>query len=60
MQDEQRKDDDIVKLIDFLESPDNPDEANKVIAQMKKGYCYVVDRVLYYEGADMPGEWKTR
>ena len=56
VQDEQRKDAYLAALIEFLENkklPDNPDEASKVINQVKKGY-HVVDGVMYYEGADMP------
>ena len=56
VQQEQRRDSDLLQLIEFLEAkklPENPQEAKRVTTQAKKGY-YLVDGILYYEGSDMP------
>ena len=53
---EQGKDKELTKLISFLTErilPDDPQEAKIVLSLARKGY-YVVDGILYFEGADMP------
>ena len=57
VQQEQRQDPVLAKLIDYLRDgklPDDVSEAQRVLAQGKKGY-YVVDDILYYDGMDWPG-----
>ena len=57
VQQEQRQDPVLAKLIDYLRDrtlPEDSSEAQQVLVQGKKGY-YVVDNILYYEGTDMPG-----
>ena len=57
VQQEQRQDPILAKLIDYLRGgtlPEDSSEAQRVLVQGKKGY-YVVDNILYYEGTDMPG-----
>ena len=57
VQQEQRQDPVLAKLIDYLRDgtlPEDSSEAQRVSVQGKKGY-YVVDNILYYEGTDMPG-----
>jgi len=57
VQQEQRQDPVLAKLIDYLRDgklPDDASEAQRELAQGKKGY-YVVDDNLYYEGTDWPG-----
>ena len=56
VQEQQREDSELVKLIKFLEIkelPSDPTEAKVVLSQAKKGY-YMVEGVLYFDGADMP------
>ena len=53
---EQRKDKESVQLVNFLTKkalPEDPSEAKLVLSLARKGY-YVVDGILYYEGADVP------
>ena len=53
---EQSKDKELVQLVNFLTKkalPDDPSEAKLVLSLARKGY-YVVDGILYYEGADIP------
>ena len=57
VQQQQRKDSDLAKLIDYLKDgtlPQNYGEAQRVLVQGKKGY-YAVDGILYYESSDVPG-----
>ena len=57
VQQEQRQDPVLAKLIDYLRDgtlPEDSSEAQRVLVEGKKGY-YVVDNILYYEGTDMPG-----
>jgi len=52
VQQEQRQDPVLARLIDYLRDrtlPKDSSEAQKVLAQGQKGY-YVVDEILYYEG----------
>ena len=56
VQEEQRKDTELERIIDFLtfkSLPKDPREASIVLNMAKKGY-YVVDNILYYEVSDMP------
>lgn len=58
VQQEQRKDTELLDLIAYLESkalPTDSQVALQVVNQAKKGY-YIVDGVLYYEGLDMPDQ----
>lgn len=53
---EQSKDKELAKLICFLRDkslPEDSQEAKIVLNLARKGY-YVVDDILYYEGADVP------
>ena len=55
VQEEQRKDRELVQLIEFLGTkklPEDPTEAKWIVTQAKKGY-YLTDGILYYEGSDM-------
>ena len=55
VQTEQRKDPELARIIDFLTDrtlPSDPREANVVVGVAKKGY-YVIDGILYYEGAEV-------
>jgi len=55
VQTEQRKDPELAGIIDFLTDktlPSDPHDANVVVGLAKKGY-YVVDGILYYEGAEV-------
>ena len=57
VQQEQRQDIALKVLIEYLENqtlPVDPKEALEVTSLARKGY-YLVNGVLYYEGADMPG-----
>ena len=56
VQAEQRKDKDLVKIIEFLTKqtiPTDPQEAKIVLNMATKGYM-VVDGILYYEGEEVP------
>ena len=56
VQEQQKEDSELVKLVRFLETkelPSDPIEAKVVLSQAKKGY-YMVEGVLYFDGADMP------
>ena len=56
VQEQQREDSELVKLIRFPETtelPNDPTEAKVLLSQAKKGY-YLVQGVLYFDGADMP------
>ena len=53
---EQSKDKELVQLVNFLTKkalPEDPSKAKFVLSLARKGY-YVVDGILYYEGADVP------
>jgi len=55
VQSEQRRDPELARLIAFLTDrtlPSDPRDASIVVGLAKKGY-YVVDGILYYEGADV-------
>ena len=55
VQSEQQKDPDLAKLMDFLTDktlPVDPCDTSIVVGLAKKGY-YVVDGILYYEGAEV-------
>ena len=54
VQTEQQKDPELAKIIDFITDktvPADSRDAQFVVGVAKKG-CYVVDGILYYEGAD--------
>lgn len=56
VQAEQSKDKELVKLINYLTDktlPGDPTEAKTVLNLARKGY-YVMDGILYFEGADFP------
>ena len=56
VQEPQREDGELARLIQFLETkelPSDTTEAKVVLSQAKKGY-YMVEGVLYFDGADMP------
>ena len=58
VQEEQRQDTTLKALIEYLENqtiPVDPKVAVEVTSLARKGY-YLVDGVLYHEGADMPGK----
>ena len=58
VQEEQRQDTTLKTLIEYLENqtlPVDPKVALEVTSLARKGY-YLVDGVLYHEGADMPGK----
>ena len=55
---EQSKDKELVQLVNFLTKkalPEDPNKAKLVLSLARKGY-YVVDGILYYEGADVPDQ----
>ena len=55
VQTEQRKDPELARIIDYITSktlPTDPHDAKIVVGLAKKGY-YVVDGILYYEGAEV-------
>jgi len=56
VQEQQREDSELARLMKFLETkklPSDPSEAKVVLSQAKKGY-YVIEGVLYFDGAGMP------
>ena len=52
---EQSKDKELVQLVNLTKKalPEDPSKAKLVLSLARKGY-YVVDGILYYEGADVP------
>jgi len=56
VQSEQRKDEELRRLIDYLRDkvlPEDSKQAVQVVNLGKKGY-YLVDGILYYESSDVP------
>ena len=56
VQNEQRKDEELKRLIAYLQDkilPEDPKQAVQVVNLGKKGY-YLVDGILYYESSDVP------
>ena len=56
VQQQQRQDPELAGLCSFLETrtlPDDPQQAKVISSLAKRGY-FLVDNVLYYEGADAP------
>ena len=57
VQEEQAKDEQLMRIVNYLSSKELPADvvmAKQVVELAKKSYV-VVDGVLYYEGADVPG-----
>ena len=55
---EQRQDQELVQLMNYLEDrslPDNVQAARHVVGQAKKGFI-LVDGILYYEGGEFPAK----
>ena len=56
VQEQQKQDPELLKLMEYLEErklPDDLQEAKVIMNLARKGY-FVVDNVLYYEGSDVP------